>query len=297
MVTAAEVALEDEIATVRDLIDGVEPAQIHRAPFPLGELRSQQQRPVVQALADYLAGEPIGGPLQGGDIVDGQERVVVLAEADFVPVQFLFDEAVAVEIVGGLEWEERRHAHRHRSQCFVPQVEIVVREAAPLRSQNAVVGILGGKLGHGTAEGRPLFHALENEIDAVLAGPLHAAQPGPDVIFFTDTLLGPLHGDLVVAGERLDPSPIFAGPFAQHRLVHHRNPDHVAEKVDHLFGARQPAQIPMDDDAVETVVYKNQQAGKQLGEQFHRSSGLRSCLDNSIFGQTTGGIKISNMFA
>jgi hypothetical protein len=52
----------------------------------------------------------------------------------------------------------------------------------------------------------------------------------------------------------------------------------------------------MDDDAVETVVYKNQQAGKQLGEKFHRSSGLRSCLDNLIIGQTTGGIKISNMF-
>jgi len=40
----------------------------------------------------------------------------------------------------------------------------------------------------------------------------------------------------------------------------------------------------MDDDAVETVVYKNQQAGKQLGETFHRSSVLRSCLDNSIIG-------------
>jgi hypothetical protein len=42
--------------------------------------------------------------------------------------------------------------------------------------------------------------------------------------------------------------------------------------------------------------YKNRQAGKQRGEKFHRSSVLRSCLDNSIIGQTTGGIKISNMF-
>jgi hypothetical protein len=44
------------------------------------------------------------------------------------------------------------------------------------------------------------------------------------------------------------------------------------------------------------VVYKNQQAGKQLCEEFHRSSVLLSGLDNLIFGQTTGGIKISNMF-
>jgi hypothetical protein len=72
--------------------------------------------------------------------------------------------------------------------------------------------------------------------------------------------------------------------------------DHVSEKVDHLFRARQPAQISVDDDAVEAVVYKNQQAGKQLCENFHRSSGLRSCLDNSIIVPTAVGIKISNIF-
>jgi hypothetical protein len=51
----------------------------------------------------------------------------------------------------------------------------------------------------------------------------------------------------------------------------------------------------LDDYAVEAMVYKNQQAGKQLCEKFHRSSVLRSCLDNLIFGQTTGGIKTANM--
>src|ERR1039457_7254609 len=44
-------------------------------------------------------------------------------------------------------------------------------------------------IGVSTAEGRPLYHALKDEIHPVLAGPLHAAQPGPDVIFFTDTFL------------------------------------------------------------------------------------------------------------
>jgi hypothetical protein len=91
-------------------------------------------------------------------------------------------------------------------------------------------------------------------------------------------------------------SPILAGPFAQHRLVHHGNPNHVAEKVDHLFRPRQPAQLSVDDYAVEAVVYKDQQAGEQLCEKFHRSSVLRSCLDNLIIGQAARGIKISNIF-
>ena len=43
-------------------------------------------------LAVYLTGEPIGGLLQGRHIVDGQECIVIFAEADFVPVQFLFNE-------------------------------------------------------------------------------------------------------------------------------------------------------------------------------------------------------------
>jgi hypothetical protein len=76
----------------------------------------------------------------------------------------------------------------------------------------------------------------------------------------------------VIAGERLHPTPILASPFAQHRFVHHGNPDHVAEKVDHLFRAPQPAQISVDDYAVEAVVYKNQQAGKQLCERFQISN-------------------------
>jgi hypothetical protein len=52
----------------------------------------------------------------------------------------------------------------------------------------------------------------------------------------------------------------------------------------------------MDDDAVEAVVYKNQQAGIQLCETFHRSSVLDRFLDNSIIRQTADGIKISNIF-
>jgi hypothetical protein len=44
------------------------------------------------------------------------------------------------------------------------------------------------------------------------------------------------------------------------------------------------------------MVYKNKQARKQLCEEFHRSPVLRFCLENLIFGQTAGGIQISNIF-
>src|SRR5437764_15421098 len=38
-------------------------------------------------------------------------------------------------------------------------------EAAPLMRQDTVVGVLGGILGHGDAEGPAQFHALEDEVD------------------------------------------------------------------------------------------------------------------------------------
>jgi len=45
---------------------------------------------------------------------------------------------------------------------------------------------------------------------------------------------------------------------------------HVAEEMDDVFRPRQQRQVSLDDDAVETVVYKSQQAAKQLVEEFHR---------------------------
>src|SRR5689334_13495797 len=45
-----EVALEDEVAAVLDLGDGVEAREVHLVALPLGELGSQDQRPVVELL-------------------------------------------------------------------------------------------------------------------------------------------------------------------------------------------------------------------------------------------------------
>jgi hypothetical protein len=63
---------------------------------------------------------------------------------------------------------------------------------------------------------------------------------------------------------------------------------HVAKKINDVLGTGEQRDIPLDDDAVETVVYKSQQAAKQLGKGFHRSSWML-LLDNKIIGQRTGG--------
>jgi hypothetical protein len=61
-----------------------------------------------------------------------------------------------------------------------------------------VVRVLCRILRHTDAEGGPLFHALENEIDSVGVLLPHPAQPWQDIILFADTFLGPLDGNLVV---------------------------------------------------------------------------------------------------
>src|SRR5438477_10837481 len=111
-----KVALEDEIATVLDLADGVEAPQVHRGPLPPGELRTQHQGPVFEALPNHFRGEAVSGRLQGFGINHGQEGIVVFAEGDALPVQFVFDEAVTVQAVGGVKREEAGDPHDHRSK-------------------------------------------------------------------------------------------------------------------------------------------------------------------------------------
>ena len=90
-----------------------------------------------------------------------------LAEADLRAGEFLLDEAVTVEIVSGLEGEERGHTHHHRTENLIADVEVVVGVAAALAGEDAVMRVLGGIFRHADAEARPLLHALEDEIDAV----------------------------------------------------------------------------------------------------------------------------------
>ena len=79
----------------------------------------------------------------------------------------------------------------------------------------------------------------------------------------------------MVAGEGLDPLLVLTSSLGQGLLGDGINPVDIAQEMDHVFGARQQRQIALDDDAVETVVYKSQQAAQQLGEGFHRSCWMR----------------------
>src|ERR1017187_8292218 len=265
-----KVAFEDEVATIFDLTDGIETAQVHRRPLAFGKLRPQYKRPVLELLADDFGREAIRSSLQCLRVGDGQEGVVVLAEADLLAVELLFDEVVAVQIVSGLKGKERGHAHHHRPQRLVADVEVVMREATALTSQDAVVGIVGGKAGNRGAEGLALLHAFQNEVHAMLPGPFHAAQGGTNIILLAYLRLGPFDGR-VVASKRLHPCLILVGPPRQHFLANDRFTHDVLKEMNHLSRPGQAAQITVDHHSVKTVVYKDQQAAKQLCECLHRS--------------------------
>ena len=111
-----KVPLEDEVAAILDLRDGVEARQVELGALLLRELRPEDEGPVVEPPADDVRTQPVGCRLQRRHVVDGEEGVVALAEADPRPLQLLLDEAVAVEIGGGLKGEEGRHPQDYRPE-------------------------------------------------------------------------------------------------------------------------------------------------------------------------------------
>jgi hypothetical protein len=78
-----------------------------------------------------------------------------------------------------------------------------------------------------------------------------------NVFLFAHLRLGPFNRDALIPGVRLNPFLLLIGPARQDCLVNHRLTDYVVEKMHYLPGPRQTAQIPVDDDPVKTVVYKN----------------------------------------
>ena len=167
-------------------------------------------------------------------------------------------------------WNGKNEAtHDDRPQNFVPNIEVVMREAAPLMSEDAVIRILRRILRHADPEGPPLFHALEDEIDPVSLLIDQAAQTRQDVILLAHALFRPFDGNLMIAGKSLDPVLIISGPLTQYFLADHRDREHVPEEVDHLLRSRQSAEIAVYDDAVEAMIYKNQKITEELREQVH----------------------------
>src|SRR5207302_1034015 len=78
-------------------------------------------------------------------------------------------------------------------------------------------------------------------------------------------------GDLVVTGVGFHPSPIFGSSLGQDLRGDRILTVYVAEEMHDVLGPGQQGQVSLDDDAVETVIYKNQEAFKKLRKGFHRS--------------------------
>jgi hypothetical protein len=172
--------------------------------------------------------------LQSRGVRDGEKRIVVLAVGDIEPLQLRFHERMAVQIVGRLEREKRGDADHHRTEVLIPDVEVVVHEPAALLRQDPVVWIFGWKLRRSGPECRPLFHALEDEVDTIAILLLHLLQIWQDEVLFPDALLRPLHRDSLLAGESLHPLPVFRGPLPQGFLGDRSDAKNFTEEVNHL---------------------------------------------------------------
>src|SRR5215831_17732472 len=159
----------------------------------------------------------------------------IISKSDVCTIELPLDEAVPVEVVRGLEGEERCHTHDHGPQDFIADVEVVVSEAVLLAGQDAVIGILGRELRGGDPEARPLLHALENEAHAESVLLQHFPQPGLNIVFLAHALLGPFDGDLVIAGKGLDPVLIVGGALAQDLLADDGNTYDAAKEMHNLF--------------------------------------------------------------
>jgi hypothetical protein len=56
----------------------------------------------------------------------------------------------------------------------------------------------------------------------------------------------------------------------------------IAKEMHDMLGTGRQRKVSLDDDAVKTVIYKNQEAFKKLREGFHRSPPQTVWLDTKI---------------
>jgi hypothetical protein len=133
-----------------------------------------------------------------------------------------------------------------------------VHETAALGSKNAVVGIIGGVLGRGGTKGRALLHASVDEIDAVSVASFHASEPGQDVFLLADSLFRPFDREIVIAGKGFDPVAAVLGALTKDLLGDRRHMQDLTEEVDSLFWPGEAADVSVDDNAIEAVLYQSQ---------------------------------------
>lgn len=271
-VSDGEVVLEDEVAAVFDLADGVEAMKVHRLSLVLREFGPQKESPVVEPLADELWAKPIGSALQRLGVGNGNKGVVVFAELDSGSFQFYLDEVVTVEPIGGVKGQEGSHSDNQGSQSWVADIKVVVGKAAAAFAQDLVIRISAGELGLSRAQRGSLLHALEDEVDPIAPGSFHAAQPRLDKLFLFNPLLCPLHGNVMVSGKAFYPVLIVVSPLHQNLFANKRDTHDLVKKVNHVLWTRQHREIAPNHDTVETVINKHDQAAIQAHKCFHGPS-------------------------
>jgi hypothetical protein len=114
-----EASLEDEVATVFDLLEEVTPAQGHRLALTPGELGAEHQRPVVEPIPNDGRAEAIGGQVAVDDYA-----VLATARADGRP------EAAPVSYLvwRGAFWMALVAGARERNLCANPYASLVLME-------------------------------------------------------------------------------------------------------------------------------------------------------------------------
>ena len=195
-------------------------------------------------------------------------------------------------------WKGRKRtdAKGQGSQYRIVDVEVKMSIAASPATQDTVVGILHGIAGLKGAEGGPDLHAAQDVIDAELVLPTHPLKGRSHVILLAHAFFGPLDGNPMIGSVGVHPTPIAVGALPQGLLRDGPDAVDVPEKVDNVFLAGQQRQISQDDHSVETVIYKGQQAAKELVKGFHRSAPvIRFSLNKSSVRRPVE-IKISNIF-
>src|SRR5262249_24962568 len=70
----------------------------------------------------------------------------------------------------------------------------------------------------------------------------------------------------MIAGEGFHPGLVIGGTLAQDLLADRRDANNLTEEVHHLLGPRQPAEVTVNDNAVEAVIDEREQVAKQQGK-------------------------------
>jgi hypothetical protein len=73
----------------------------------------------------------------------------------------------------------------------------------------------------------------------------------------------------MIAGEGFHPGLVVGVRWLRISLSDDRHADHLTEEVHTCSGRDEPAEVAVNDNAVEAVVDEGQQIAEQLGEQFH----------------------------